>query len=356
MSALVVKDLNCFYENDQVLNSLDLKLEKNTIICLLGESGCGKTTLLKAVAGLQKELNGSISINGKLVDDKKFNDQILHIVPEERRVGFIFQDHALFPHLNVFDNISFSLNKLPKKEKRIIVDDVLALVQLKGFNERYPDQLSGGEQQRIAIARALVYKPDLMLLDEPFSNLDLHVRFHLIKKIRSLLKERAMSALFVTHSKEEAFAFADLIALMQDGKILQIDTAQNLYNHPNSPYVADFLGKSNYLEIEVIDDHSYQSPLGLLINEGHIDNPKGSIHTLLLRPEQISITHNNKAEANIVGLDFLGGFELITVELMGKKYIIKADNRESKSIRFNLGDRVLLKILPHNFVIFNERN
>ncbi|HEY5715773.1 MAG TPA: ABC transporter ATP-binding protein, partial [Psychromonas sp.] len=172
MSALIVDNLNCFYQDNQVLKSLDLALDNNEIVCLLGESGCGKTTLLRAVAGLQIDLSGRIKINGKTVNHGDIN-----IPPEERKIGLIFQDYALFPHLNVFDNVAFSLHKLPRKEQRQRVDEVLTLVQLRDYAERFPHQLSGGQQQRIAIARALAYQPDLMLLDEPFSNLDHHVRF-----------------------------------------------------------------------------------------------------------------------------------------------------------------------------------
>jgi len=166
---------------------------------LLGESGCGKTTLLRAVAGLQSALQGEIHINESLVQQSEL---AINLPPEARKVGLIFQYYALFPDLNVFDNIAFSLHKLAKKERRLRVESVLALVQLSEYSQRFPHQLSGGQQQRIAIARALAYQPDLMLLDEPFSNLDQHVRFQLIQDIPQLFKARSMSALFVTHSKE----------------------------------------------------------------------------------------------------------------------------------------------------------
>ncbi|WP_413701380.1 ABC transporter ATP-binding protein [Psychromonas sp. KJ10-10] len=183
MSALVVKDLNCFYQKNHILKNLDIDLQDNEIVCLLGESGCGKTTLLRAVAGLQAEVSGEVRINNRIVDNEK-----IKMSPEERKVGLIFQDYALFPHLNVFDNVAFSLTDMTKAEKANMVESVLSLVQLSEYALRFPHQLSGGQQQRIAIARALAYQPDLMLLDEPFSNLDQHVRFQLIKEIRLLLK------------------------------------------------------------------------------------------------------------------------------------------------------------------------
>jgi len=187
MPALIVKGLNCAYQHNQVLDNLDFTLEDNEIVCLLGESGCGKTTLLKAVAGLQENVSGQISINSKLVDDNK---QHISVSAEDRKVGFIFQDYALFPHLNVFDNVAFSLFKMDKVIQKKWVDEVLSLVRLDDYATRFPHQLSGGQQQRVAIARALAYQPDLMLLDEPFSNLDHHVRFQIIDEIKSLLFKR----------------------------------------------------------------------------------------------------------------------------------------------------------------------
>ncbi|WP_028862524.1 ABC transporter ATP-binding protein [Psychromonas aquimarina] len=349
MCALLVKQLSCFYQHNQVLNLLDLKLEKNEIVCLLGESGCGKTTLLRAVAGLQKRLSGSIEINGKTVNDSGIN-----ITPEKRKVGLIFQDYALFPHLNVFDNVAFSLNKLTALEKKERVNDVLSLVQLSDYAERFPHQLSGGQQQRIAIARALAYQPDLMLLDEPFSNLDHHVRFQLIREIRSLLKARSMSALFVTHSKEEGFAFADKIALMQAGKIVQIDSAQVLYQRPKSMYVADFMGQSNYLNVSVNDDYSYQSDLGLLTSNTLIRHKKDQELSLLLRPEQIVIELDQQSSAEVLEVEFLGAYQQITVSYLNKIYIVKHSNHLHNSMQFNIGDRVSLKVLSHDFVVFES--
>ncbi|WP_019613194.1 ABC transporter ATP-binding protein [Psychromonas ossibalaenae] len=347
MCALLVKQLSCFYQHNQVLNSLDLKLQKNEIVCLLGESGCGKTTLLRAVAGLQKQLCGSIVINGKTV-----NEQGINITPEKRKIGLIFQDYALFPHLNVFDNVAFSLNKLTALEKKERVNDVLSLVQLSDYAERFPHQLSGGQQQRIAIARALAYQPDLMLLDEPFSNLDHNVRFQLIREIRSLLKARSMSALFVTHSKEEGFAFADKIALMQAGKIVQIDSAQRLYQQPKSRYVADFMGQSNYLNVTVNDDYSYQSDLGLLTSDRPLKHSKGKPFSLLLRPEQVVIELDGQGLGEVLEVEFLGAYQQVTVSYLNKNYIIKHSNHLHNSMQFNLGDRVSLKVLSHDFVVF----
>ena len=349
MSALMINNLNCFYQDNQVLKSLDLTLDNNEIVCLLGESGCGKTTLLRAVAGLQMALSGCIKINDKTVSHTDINTP-----PEKRKIGLIFQDYALFPHLNVFDNVAFSLHKLPRKEQQKRVEEVLTLVRLKDYVDRFPHQLSGGQQQRIAIARALAYKPDLMLLDEPFSNLDHHVRFQLIGEIRTLLKAHSMSALFVTHSKEEGFAFADRIALMQSGRIVQIDTAQTLYSHPDSMYVANFMGLSNYLDVVVKDKYSYQSDLGILTCNAIIESPLKTPLILLLRPEQLAIEIDNKGQGSVKQVDFLGAYQHITVVYANKSYIVKESNNHGNCMQYGVGDKVSLAVLSHDFVVFAE--
>lgn len=347
MSALNIQNLSCWYQKTAVLEALNLTLNDNEIVCLLGESGCGKTTLLRSVAGLQTELTGEIRIKQKVV-----NDAQTHVPPELRKVGLIFQDYALFPHLNVFDNVAFSLTKISALEKKQRVQNVLDLVQLSDYGTRYPHQLSGGQQQRVAIARALAYQPELMLLDEPFSNLDQHVRFQLIHEIRRLFKQHNMSALFVTHSKEEGFAFADRIALMQAGKIVQIDSAQKLYQQPISPYVANFMGQANYIDVEVMDKYSYQTCFGLLGSNSVISHEIGEKLQLLLRPEHISISADLSGLATVKQVDFQGALQQITVQFDGQDLIVRHSNHGNNCLQFNENDRVSLSILNHDFVTF----
>jgi len=344
MSALVIKNLNCFYQENHILKELHLDLQDNEIVCLLGESGCGKTTLLRAVSGLQNELSGQICINSKVVQSDTIN-----MPPEERKVGLIFQDYALFPHLNVFDNVAFSLLKMTKQEKKKRVEKMLALVQLSDFALRFPHQLSGGQQQRIAIARALAYQPELMLLDEPFSNLDQHVRFQLIKEIRSLFKKHALSALFVTHSKEEGFAFADKIALMRSGKIIQIGAPQQLYSQPNSRYVADFMGQSNYIDVQVEATNTLNSDFGLILSKSAFNYLPGTALQLLLRPEQLVLNLVADGRAVITDIDFLGALQKFTVCCKDKLYSVQQHNQQQE---YCIGDRVELSILNHQFVVF----
>jgi iron(III) transport system ATP-binding protein len=219
-----------------VVSDFSISLEKGHIGCLLGASGCGKTTVLRAIAGFEPLRAGSISLGDTVLST--VNDQI---EPEHRHVGMMFQDYALFPHLNAEKNIAFGLRRYTKNERTHRVEELLALVGLEGAAKRYPHELSGGQQQRVALARALAPAPDLLLLDEPFSNLDIDTRERLAFEVRDILKETGHTALLVTHNQAEAFAIADRIGVMQQGVIAQWDTPYGLHHKPASTFVADFI-------------------------------------------------------------------------------------------------------------------
>ena len=272
MSHLIIKDLAYQYNATQVLSELNLNVEQDEIVCLLGASGCGKTTTLKAIAGILQPDQGYMSIDSKVV-----NDSGLFVAPEKRNIGMMFQDYALFPHLTVSDNIAFGLSNISKAQKRERVDEMLSLVKLDGCAQRYPHQLSGGQQQRVAIARALAYKPSLLLLDEPFSNIDTQVRFELIADIRRIIKDQQVSAVFVTHSKEEAFAFADTLAVMHGGKIAQQGSPEQLFSQPNSKVVAEFLGTGIYLTAKVLTPTEYETAFGVVhsLTANNVDCQQG---------------------------------------------------------------------------------
>jgi len=283
MTTLAIENLACSYNGKAVIDDLSLTLEHNEIVALLGPSGCGKTTLLRTIAGLQNISHGQISISDKVVSTP---GKIL--ASEQRNVGMIFQDYALFPHLTVAQNIAFGISKQSKSEQATRVESMLNLVKLQPFSARFPHELSGGQQQRVAIARALAYQPDIMLLDEPFSNIDSQSRFSIMLEIRQILKEHGVPAVFVTHSKDEAFAFADRLAIFNQGKIEQIGNAQDLYLRPRSPYVANFMGKTNYLAITDRGEQGITTRLGLIkpangtpVNQSHSQ--------VMLRPEKISL-------------------------------------------------------------------
>lgn len=241
--ALTVKDLNVAFDQELVLSQLSFELKAGDILCLLGPSGCGKTTALKTIAGLIETQQGSIKVFDQEVTGANF------VPAEKRHIGFIFQDYALFPHMSIAQNIAYGINDLNKQERAHRIEECLALVELTGYEQRFPHELSGGQQQRIAVARALAAKPKLLLMDEPFSNIDSQVKRRMMADLRRLLKDHGISCIFVTHAKEEAFAFADKTAVMQQGAIKQFDAPSQVFNQPNSIEVAEFMESGNLASI-----------------------------------------------------------------------------------------------------------
>ncbi|MBD2690581.1 ABC transporter ATP-binding protein [Anabaena catenula] len=224
------------------VNNVSLTLQQGDILALLGPSGCGKTTLLRLIAGFERLQVGTIEIAGQVVSNSSIN-----IPPEQRDIGVVFQDYALFPHLNVSENVAFGLKQFSKEQKQKRVAEVIELVRLEGLEKRYPYELSGGQQQRVALARALAPKPQIMLLDEPLSNLDIQVRLRLREEIRDILKLAGTSAIFVTHDQEEALAISDIVGVMQQGNLEQLGTPEEIYTHPASRFVAEFVTQANFL-------------------------------------------------------------------------------------------------------------
>ena len=237
-----------------VLDHLSLEISQNEIIALLGESGSGKTTLLRLIAGLETPTAGEIFISGQKVASSQ-----TFISPEKRKVGLVFQDYALFPHMSVSDNIKYGIAKSADKEK--ITQEVLALVNLTEFGHRYPHELSGGQQQRIALARALATKPDVLLLDEPFSNLDEGLKNQVRNDLKKIIRKAGITAIFVTHDTRDAMAIADKIALLQEGKLVQFDTPKQLYQQPKTTFVANYFDTVNWVD-GTKNGHIYQCALG----------------------------------------------------------------------------------------------
>ncbi|MCP4955620.1 ABC transporter ATP-binding protein [Photobacterium aquimaris] len=339
--ALSVTELSCSYHGQPILQDLSLAVERGEIVCLLGASGCGKTTLLKAIAGLLPLTQGSIAIN-----DRSIVDQSLCLPPEQRNIGMIFQDYALFPHLTVAENIAFGLRHWDKARVTAKIQQMLALVHLTELDDRYPHQLSGGQQQRVAIARALANEPDLILLDEPFSNIDTQVRHSLIRDIRQIFKDQGVTAIFVTHSREEAFAFADKMAVMNHGVIEQFGTATELYYQPSSRFVAEFLGVGSYLPATVTANQQLNTPFGELALAAQQKLALATDVDWLLRPQHLTVMPENNGLAVIIEQQFMGDSCRYIVEFEGHKLVINSN------LLLNVGQRVTVSVTPHQPVIF----
>ena len=347
MSSLILQGVSYHYNGTQVLHGLDLTVGKDEIVCLLGASGCGKTTTLKAIAGLIEAKQGSVFIDAKLVSDGQ-----TFVSPEHRNIGMMFQDYALFPHLTVANNIAFGLSKMNKAQKQQRVDEMLKLVHLIGCADRFPHQLSGGQQQRVAIARALAYKPSLLLLDEPFSNVDTQVRFELIADIRRIIKTQQVSAVFVTHSKEEAFAFSDTLAIMHRGKIAQQGSPEQLFTSPSSKEVAEFLGQGIYLSANALTATEYKTPFGV-VESDVLHKHKARVGQIYIRPHQIELISDNTSDkqserAEILNSRFIGSAYVYTVVIAEQEIEVAAQYGQS----FEQNEQVIIKIKPHTVNFF----
>ncbi|MBY5993035.1 ABC transporter ATP-binding protein [Ferrimonas balearica] len=342
MSKLTIQALACEYDGKRILSDLNLNLEQDEILALLGPSGCGKTTLLRAIAGLMAVQGGEIALDGRVISAAG------NLTPAEHRgIGVIFQDYALFPHLTVAQNVAFGLRQWPKAEAAERVEEMIRLVKLDGLGERYIHELSGGQQQRVAIARALAYKPKLLLLDEPFSNIDSQVRGELMAEIRAILRSQGVSAIFVTHSKEEAFAFADRLAILHQGKVAQNGPAEELYYRPASRFVADFLGGGNYLDATVASEHEVHTPLGAIQSVSPLRFPPAHQGELLLRPQQLALEPDAEGSGVVTARRFKGTYCDYQVSVGPVELAVRSGH-----IGLELGQRVAVAALPHALVMF----
>ncbi len=298
------------YGAHTVVDGVGFRVDTGGIACLLGPSGCGKTTLLRCIAGFEPIVEGEIRLDGAPVSRPGFS-----LPPEKRRIGMVFQDYALFPHLTVAGNIGFGLAALSGRERRARVEELLATVGLSGQERKYPHELSGGQQQRVALARALAPRPELVLLDEPFSNLDAELRERLSHEIRAILKQQGMTAILVTHDQNEAFAMADEIGLMADGTIQQWDTPYDLYHRPANRFVADFIGQGAFLPGTVADGGRIDVELGRLSPRLPLATGRGCPVQVLLRANDIVYDERSALRAEVVHRAFRGAEFLYTLRL-----------------------------------------
>ncbi len=331
-------------EAPPVVRDVDFAVDDGEIFALLGPSGCGKTTTLRLIAGFEHADRGTIALH-----DRTITDSTTHVAPEQRGIGLVFQDYALFPHLTVLENVMFGLPDLPKEERQARAEEALSMVGLERFTDRAPHQLSGGQQQRVALARTLAPQPELILLDEPFSNLDALLRQGTRQEVRALLKERGMSAVLVTHDQEEALSFADRVGVMRGGQIEQVGTPEEVYYQPRTLFVAQFLGRTNLLLSQAAGLEA-ETPLGRV----SLNREAAGTVLLSLRPEHLTLDHPDHATGpvgTIIGRAFKGHDITYRVECDGSEYLVHTHNR----MPYQPGDRVGIRPLE-SAVVLESRN
>lgn len=341
---LEVKDIEkSFEKNEPVVQKTSFDVRENEIFALLGPSGCGKTTTLRLIAGFEHLDNGEIVHQNRILSSTRE-----HVPPQKRGIGFVFQEYALFPHMTALDNVAFGLTDLPKYKRKVFAEEVLCRTGMGDHKFKSPAELSGGQQQRVALARAIAPEPELVLLDEPFSNLDAMLRDSTRKEVRAILKKAGMSAVLVTHDQEEALSFADRIAVMNQGRIEQIGTPEEVYYKPKTKFVAQFLGRTNLFEGEVHDSDMIETQIGCL----KLDcKARGQI-TCSIRPEHLTITrpNGNTLGCNkgiVIAREFRGHDITYHVECNGEKFIVHTDNR----VLFEQNDEVILTPLEAAVVL-----
>lgn len=302
---LRIENLRKIFEENRGIEKIDFSIEKGELISLLGPSGCGKTTLLNIIGGFLKPDNGKIYLEDRDITD---------IPPEKRDISTVFQSYALFPHMNVLENIKYGLKykKLTKKEQNELALEYLKIVGLDGYEKKSIQELSGGQQQRVALARALVLYPKVLLLDEPFSNLDAKLKISMREELKELQKNLKISMIFVTHDQEEALSISDKVVVMNNGRIEQIGTPEEIYYSPINEYVANFIGKSNFILKDGVKK--------------------------LIRPENIKIEKNQKGNWEVINKEFMGAYTILKIRNGIEELYVNIQGEKGRE--YKLGDLV----------------
>jgi iron(III) transport system ATP-binding protein len=326
------------------VSGISFQVEKGEVLALLGPSGSGKTTLLRLIAGFETPDQGRIFIEGREVSQPNYC-----VPPEKRGVGMVFQDYALFPHLTAAQNAAFGLRKIGPAERKRRVMEVLTLVGLTGFERCYPHELSGGQQQRVALARALAPNPVVVLLDEPFSNLDPDMRSRMRYEVQQILKRVGTTAVLVTHDHEEAFAMADHIAVLNAGKLEQLDSPEAIYHTPSTPFVADFVGQADFLPGNVEADGLIHTEIGHFPNE--MGYPEGISLVVMIRPDDIHLVPNLEGIARVVSRQFRGSENLYVVSLPSGQTLHSSEHSVAV---YSPGTRVEIRLTATHTVLFKS--
>jgi iron(III) transport system ATP-binding protein len=316
------------------VNGIDLEIKTGELVTILGPSGCGKTTTLRMVAGFEFPTEGSIFIGGK---------DVAMVPPNKRGISMVFQSYALFPHLNIFENVAYGLRvqKLPKAEIKKRTNDMLELMQLAPMAKRYPNQVSGGQQQRIALARAVVIEPSVLLFDEPLSNLDAKLREYMRDELRKLQKRLGITSLYVTHDQEEAMAISDRIVIMQDGFIRQVGSPRQIYEQPRTRFVANFMGKANFVEAEMLGREGDAAMVKVegktlkLPRPGDVPVADGAKAVLVVRPEAVKLARRGSGGAfsgTVSDLTYFGSLARYEVSAFGTTLLVENYNPQATDL------------------------
>ncbi len=347
MYLLEVKDISAGYEQQNVVDSLSFNVKEGELVSLLGASGCGKTTVLRTIAGFEPLRAGLINLSETNVASREIS-----MPPEKRSVGMVFQDFALFPHLNIIENIGFGLRNIEQKDKKKRINQLLNSIDLLNLGDRYPHELSGGQQQRVALARALAPRPSLILMDEPFSNLDIDMREKLSLEIKEILSEQKITAVMVTHDQHEAFAISDKIGVMSKGNIVQWDTPYNLYHQPKNRFIADFIGQGVFIEGRVSEPTIFETEFGR-ITSNHCSHSElvGSFFDILLRPDDVIPDSNGKIQAIVTEKAFKGAEILYTLNTPKRTKLLSLF---PSHLNYDIGDEVNLTIKADHVICFKK--
>ncbi len=331
----------------RAVDGLSFQLEQGSIGCLLGPSGCGKTTALRCIAGFESIDEGSIAAHGRVIAQPGFE-----MPPFQRQIGMVFQDFALFPHLTVLQNIAFGLHRFDPQKKRKRTQEMIDLVGLGEHAGQYPHQLSGGQQQRVALARALAPEPALVLLDEPFSSLDVELRERLGAEVRAVLKAVNATALLVTHDQQEAFAVADVVGVMRNGRLEQWDAPYELYHRPATRFVADFIGQGIFISGEMVEAGAVKTELGVMRVNGSEALARGMAVDLLLRPDDVIHDDSSPFQAEVCQRAFRGAEFLYTLKLpSGARLLSLVPSHHNHAV----GEKIGIRIEPDHVVAFPSK-
>jgi len=341
---LDVERIRVGYGAQTVVQDLSCRLAQGRIGCLLGPSGCGKTTVLRAIAGFEPLVTGEIRLGGRVVSQPDWT-----LPPERRQVGMVFQDFALFPHLNIAANIGFGIRNLNAAQRDARVAELLDLVGLAALARAYPHQLSGGQQQRVALARAIAPRPALLLMDEPFSSMDVELREQLAREVRGILRHEAITAVLVTHDQMEAFALADEIGVLHAGRLEQWGSAYDLYHRPGSRFVADFIGQGVLLPGTLLNEHQVQTELGIIGGKVAPGLVAGTAVDVLVRPDDILHDDASAQLTEVCDKAFRGAEFLYTLRLpSGAKVISLVPSHHDHAI----GERIVIRLDIDHLVMF----